>query len=405
MTERNEYRGYRAFSWLRPGIDLPDIELAPSFGRVPAFDLGLDDAQSQRVRRLLSESVVISLHDHPQNFPADMADLTAYNRTGRQHTSYEGLAASGMTAVFDNLMDGTGCVTSHEGWTWDDTIYDLGHRRADLARQDWARVVERLSDITDIHEHGGLGIVLCLEAATPIEHEVDRIDILYGLGIRQLGIAYSQSNSLGSGLKEARDGGLTVFGHRAVERMNTLGIAIDISHSGDRTSLDTIEASTAPVLITHAGARAVWPTSRMKPDDVLRACAEKGGLIGIEAAPHTTMSDAHPRHCLDSFMDHFEYCAELMGLEHVTFGPDTLYGDHVGLHRELASRPGHAGAAVTVPFDPVEYVEGLENPTENFTSIVGWLVRHGYSDADITAVIGGNTMRVLGQIWFDPASA
>src|SRR5690606_27635467 len=136
---------------------------------------------------------------------------------------------------------------------------------------------------------------------------------------------------------------------------------IDVSHSGDRTCLDVIDASSAPVLITHAGARAVWPTSRMKPDEVLRACAGRGGLIGIEAAPHTTISRRHPRHGLDSFMDHFEHCIEVMGIEHVTFGPDTLYGDHVGLHRELAKNPGHAGSAVVEPFEPVEYVAGLEN--------------------------------------------
>ena len=118
-----------------------------------------------------------------------------------------------------------------------------------------------------------------------IENEVDRLDILYGFGIRSSGIAYSEANSLGSGLREARDGGLTDLGRQAVRRMNQLGIAIDISHSGDQTSLDTIEVSEKPIFITHVGARALWNTKRMKPDHVLKACAEKGGVIGIEAAP------------------------------------------------------------------------------------------------------------------------
>lgn len=241
--------------------------------------------------------------------------------------------------------------------------------------------------------------MLSLEAATPIENQIDRIDILYGLGIRQMGIAYSETNTLGGGLKETRDGGLTVFGRRAVERMNRLGIAIDISHSGDRTCLDTIEHSAAPVLITHAGARSVWPTSRMKPDEVLVECARRGGVIGIEAAPHTTISTAHPHHNIESVMDHFTYCVELVGIEHVTFGPDTLYGDHVALHRELAKVPGFSDPPLVAPFEPVPYVAGLENPTENFFNIVGWLVKHGYSDAEIQAVIGGNVLRVLEQIW------
>ncbi|WP_431921574.1 dipeptidase [Micromonospora wenchangensis] len=393
------YDGYQAFSFLRPGVDYPRIDLAPTFGRVPAYDLGLTPDQAERAARLLRENIVISLHEHPQNFPADMGRLGEYNRAGRQFTSYEGLAASGLTAVFDNLMDGTGCIVSHTGWSWEDTVYDLGMRRADLAKQSYAHVVHDLRDIERAHRDGTVGIVLSLEAATPIENQVDRIDILYGLGVRQMGIAYSEANTLGGGLKERRDGGLTAFGRRAVERMNRLGIAIDVSHSGDRTCLDTIAESSTPVLITHAGARTVWPTSRMKPDEVLVACAERGGLIGIEAAPHTTISAAHPRHDIDSVMDHFRYCVDLMGIEHVTFGPDTLYGDHVALHRELAQRPGFSEPPLVAPFEPVEYVAGVENPTEGLANIIGWLVREGYSDADITAVTGGNVLRVLEQIW------
>jgi membrane dipeptidase len=393
------YDGYRAFSYLRPGLDYPEIELAPTFGRVPAYDLGLDPQQADRAARLLRENIVISLHEHPQNFPADMTRLAEYNRAGRQFTSYEGLAASGLTAVFDNMMDGTGCIVSHTGWSWEDTVYDIGMRRADLAKQSYAHVVHDLADIERAHRDRTVGIVLSLEAATPIENQIDRIDILYGLGIRQMGIAYSEANTLGGGLKERHDGGLTAFGRRAVERMNRLGIAIDISHSGDRTCLDTIAESSTPVLITHAGARSVWPTSRMKPDEVLTACAEKGGLIGIEAAPHTTISARHPRHDINSVMDHFRHCVDLMGIDHVTFGPDTLYGDHVALHRELARSPGFADPPLTAPFEPVEYVAGVENPTEGLANIIGWLVREGYSDVDIQAVTGGNVLRVLDQIW------
>ena len=117
--------------------------------------------------------------------------------------------------------------------------------------------------------------------------------------------------------------------------MNQLGLAIDLSHASDRTALDTCEQSSKPVFITHAGARGVWDTRRMKPDDVLRAVAGTGGVIGMSAAPHTTLSAGHPRHTIESVMDHFQYCVELVGLQHVAFGPDTLYGDHVGLHNDV----------------------------------------------------------------------
>src|SRR5205814_10660801 len=113
--------------------------------------------------------------------------------------------------------------------------------------------------------------IASLEAATAIENEVDRLDILYGPGIRSSGIAYSEANTLGSGLKEKRDGGLTEFGRQAVRRMNKLGMAIDVSHSGDQTSLDTIQASERPIFITHARARAPWNSKRSKPDEELQA--------------------------------------------------------------------------------------------------------------------------------------
>ncbi|HEY3651112.1 MAG TPA: membrane dipeptidase [Streptosporangiaceae bacterium] len=396
----SKYSGYESYSYLRAGADYPGFELDVEIGRVPGHELGLGPAEHERAERLLAESIVISLHDHPAIFPKDMSRVRDYIRTAREHTGFRGLAASGMTAVFDNLMDGTACVTSKFGWKWDDIIYDLGMRLSDLAHQDFVVVAHGVADIVAAHEQGRLALVLGLEAATPIENEVDRIDVLYGFGVRQMGIAYSESNTLGSGLKEPGDGGLTLFGRRAVERMNRIGIAIDVSHSSDRTCMDTFEVSEKPVLITHAGARAVWDSPRMKPDEVLIGCAQSGGVIGIEAAPHTTLTKRHRAHSIESVMEHFEYCANLMGLDHVTFGPDTLFGDHVGLHREFSDNLGIAAQIEHGPhFDHVAYVDGLENPSENYHNIVGWLVKHGYSDGDIQTVIGGNILRALEKIW------
>lgn len=389
---------YVSFSYLAPGVDYPQLELAPEFDRVPAYDGQLTEAESARARTLLDESLVISLHDHPVRFPADMRETPAYNRTGRQHTGFAGLAASGMTVVFDNMMDGTACVTGHAPWRWDDVVTDLGMRQADIAHQDEVVVVRRVADIEQAHRDGTVGIVFGLEAATPIENEIDRLDVLYGLGLRQIGIAYSDSNSLGSGLAEPVDGGLTALGHRAVRRMNQLGLAIDVSHSSDRTSLDVCRASSTPVLMTHAGARAVWDIPRMKPDDVLRAIADTGGVIGMSAAPHTTLSANHPRHSIESVMDHLSYCIDLVGIEHVAFGPDTLYGDHVALHTVFADLLNLA-SAVAPPHEKVAYVDGLENPTENFANICGWLVQHGFSDDEIRAVVGGNVLRALRHTW------
>jgi membrane dipeptidase len=389
---------YESYGYLTPGADYRAFDLSPEFGRVPPYIDASTNEERDHADRLLTESVVISLHDHPVRFPANMNQTPEYNRTGRQHTAFAGLKGSGLTVVFDNMMDGTACVTGNAPWRWTDIITDLGMRQADIEHQNEVVVVRRLSDIDWVHRTGRVGVVFGLEAATPIENEIDRLDVLYGLGIRQIGIAYSDANTLGSGLSESFDGGLTSFGRRAVERMNKLGLAIDVSHSSDRTSLDTCRASRAPVLLTHAGARAIWNTSRMKPDEVLRAIADTGGVIGMSAAPHTTLSQAHPLHTLESVMDHFRYCIDLVGIEHVAFGPDTLYGDHVQLHTVFANLLS-LGSMAGPTYERVAYVDGLENPTENFTNITRWLVREGFSDDDIRAVLGGNIMRALAEIW------
>ncbi|MHB1941121.1 MAG: dipeptidase, partial [Candidatus Dormibacteria bacterium] len=286
----SRYRGYRSYQYLEPQRDYRMFELAAELDRVPSAAVPTSAEEERRAQRLLAEGPIISLHDHPVVVPERIEELLDYRRHGRDWTGYLGLSRSRLHAVIDNLADGEGLITSRNGWKWDETLADLGMRLCDLEHQDYVRVVRRFSDIEEARAQGQLAMILGIESATPIENELDRLDILYGFGIRSVGVTYSEANLLGSGLAEARDAGLTAFGRRAVRRMNQLGILIDCAHAGDRTTLETIEASSAPVAISHAGARAVWPTSRMKPDEVIRACADSGGVIGIEAAPHTTLT-------------------------------------------------------------------------------------------------------------------
>jgi membrane dipeptidase len=149
------------------------------------------------------------------------------------------------------------------------------------------------------------------------------------------------------------------------------------------------------VFLSHSGARALFPERKLKTDDLLKAMAGTGGVIGIEASPHSTVSPQHPRHSLGSVMDHFEYCVDLLGIDHVAFGPDTFFGDHVGLHHRYAAAfdTGEAPA-----YEEVEYVEGLENPSE-FPNVIRWLVGHGYADEQIEKVVGGNVLRALRDVW------
>ena len=396
---KKAYRGYRSFQYLEPGADYREFRLAAETDRVPSAAYALTKDEQRRVDAIFAREVIVSMHDHTSIFPADMSEVFEYRRQGRDWTGYAGLAASDVDVFFENFMDGTALITSAKGWKWDDIVFDLGMRFSDLAHQDLVYRAERLADLDAAKPSGRIAFVACLEAATPIENEIDRVDVLYGLGVRCMGITYSEANTLGSGLRERNDAGLTDLGRAVVRRMDRLGMTIDVAHCGDRTSLEVIEASEKPILITHAGARALWDTRRMKPDEVITACAKKGGVIAIEAAPHTTLTKAHAAHSLESVMEHVRYCVELVGVDHVGLGPDTLFGDHVALHHAFAGPLSLGAIQQGATFDEVPYVDGMENPTEAMRNAIGWLVHHGYSDEDVAKIAGGNALRVLRATW------
>jgi membrane dipeptidase len=397
--KKQTYNGYQSFQYLEPGVDYKPFKLAQEIGRVEPYTYPVSEEQERRVQRLLQEHVIISLHDHTSVFPDDMDQLFEYVRQGREWTGYQGLSISGIDVLFENFMDGTALITSSAGWKWTDVIHDLGLRYSDFAHQDMVYVALTIDDLYRAKREGKIAFVATLESATPVENELDRVDVLYGLGVRSMGITYSESNALGSGLKEPRDGGLTHFGRRVVRRMNQLGMTIDVAHCGDQTALDVIETSQKPIVISHVGARALWNTPRMMPDEVFKACAEKGGVIGVEAAPHTTLTHQHPQHSIESYMEHLVYIADLVGIEHVACGPDTLFGDHVGLHHAFASQLSIGSAHAGVEYEEVAYVEGLENPGEVMPNVIRWLVAHSYSDQEIAQVAGKNVLRVLEQTW------
>jgi len=417
MGRNKEYSGYGAYQYLEPGMDYKRFKLRKA--TLPDWTEGvpLSKAEEERFDEIMEKSIVIDLHAHPDLGPEDPARSREMRREGRSFLAYEALSASGLDCVFDNLMDGSCFINTKHGWDWMGTVHDLGMKLCDISHQDFVIHAKRVEDIEEAHETGRLAWVAVLESASCIENEVDRIDILYGLGVRSMGICYSESNMLGSGLKERRDGGLTDFGYDAVVRMNKLGMLIDVSHTGDQTALDTIELSKEPIIISHAGARALTPTTRMFPDEVIQALGERGGVMAIEAAPNLTATEEHPLHSIDSYMEHVEYCIDLIGVDHVGCGPDTMYGDHVGLYLANLERSRTEGLGhYTRPGDGKEsrflgidmdvdalkrlrYVRGMENPTDCLQNVARWMVKHGYSDGEIAKVIGGNGLRLLREVW------
>jgi membrane dipeptidase len=340
-------------------------------------------------------------------------------REGRSFLAYKALSLSGLDCVFDNLMDGSVYINTKHGWDWMSSIHDLGMMLCDIAHQDFIIHCKKVEDIIMAHKTGKLAWVAVLESSSCIENEVDRIDILYGLGIRSMGINYSESNMLGSGLKEVKDGGLTDFGYDAIVRMNKLGMLIDVSHTSDQTALDTIELSKKPIIISHSGVRTLTPTTRMFPDEVIQALGEKGGVMAIEAAPNLTATKKNPLHSIESYMEHIEYCIELVGIDYVGCGPDTLYSDHVGLYLNNIekskteglghySRPDRGGGRETrfLGIDmnieelvKLKYVRGMENPSECLQNVTRWMIKHGYSENEIKKIIGENGLRLLKQVW------
>jgi membrane dipeptidase len=200
------YSGYRPFQYLETGVDYRNFEIATDVGRVESYQIPLSELEEKRVNELYSKYIVIALHDHALRIPTDLNQFMEWSKQGRTATAYEGPSISCIDVVFDNLMDDFAYITSKGSWRFEDVICDLGMRLSDITHQDLVTRCESVEDILIAHDEGKIALIPSIECSTPIEKELDRIDVLYGLGIRMMGITYSESNMLGSGLKEEDEG-------------------------------------------------------------------------------------------------------------------------------------------------------------------------------------------------------
>jgi membrane dipeptidase len=345
--------------------------LAPDIDRLPPHRLDLTAAQRERVERLLAGTVV-SLHDHPVRLPDPLTAQTwaEHSAAGADRIGHAGLAVSGLDVVLaSSLVE----PDQQRLLRW------AARMRADAATA-----------------ASGPQVLLAMEDLGSIGTAVDGIAELHAAGFRCAGLTYNAGNALGGGLGQTVDDGLTAVGRDAVAVMNQLGMLVDLAHVGDRTSIEAAAASGAPVVVSHAGARACWPSPRMKPDDVLRAVAATGGVIGVEAAPGSTRVRGRAEHDLDAVMAHMEYIAELVGVDHVGLGPDTFFGDHAGLYAAAGWRPMPVPGPEQPPLP--DHVDGMENPAEAPRNAASWMVRRGWTDADIAKVLGGNAQRLLAAV-------
>ena len=368
------------------------VKLCNDVGRIEERAVELNEEDEKRAMRLHEESIVIDFHNHLTVLPEEMKDFEVYARSGRPATGFEGVKNSGLTACLYGFGGSSGRRSSPTPWQLSDVIWDMGIRFADMDHhQDIVMRAYSAKDILEAKKNGKTAIFSTIENAQMVDNDLDRVDMLYGLGVRCLGLTYNTRTTIADGCTERTDSGLSSFGYKVIERMNRLGMLIDLSHSSPIASKETIEASTAPCCFTHTFAQGIFDNPRGKSDELLKQMAERGGVIGV-AAVANLISNKEVQTVFD-VMDHVDYLVKLVGIDHVSIGTDAMFGDHVGLHKYIR---GIMDMTVALKNLPAEYVEHIENPGQ-WPNVTRALVARGYSDEDIKKIIGGNVLRILEQ--------
>ena len=240
-----------------------------------------------------------------------------------------------------------------------------------------------------------IGVILGLQNSGHFRRP-DDVDFFYGQGQRVSQLTYNGRNLIGNGSTERRDDGLSDFGVAIVERMNKVGMAVDVSHCGDRTTMDAFEVSKRPVLITHSNCRALVPGHpRDKADDAIVAMAKSGGVMGITGV-RMFVRDREPT-TIEHVLDHFDHVAQLVGPEHLGVGSDIDLDGYDDMPPE-ANKQLRAGYKGSYGFREKIDIEGLDHPKRMFDLTEG-LIRRKYTDAQIEGILGGNFQRVLTGIW------
>lgn len=263
-------------------------------------------------------------------------------------------------------------------------------------------LVRATSDIYVAQEDNKIGLIAGFQNANPIMNKLEYVELLYKLGVRIIQLTYNERNLLGDGCIEAANGGLSRFGRSVIEEMNRIGVVVDVSHCGEQTTLDAIESSSSPVLISHANAKALCPSLRNKSDTVLEALAENGGVIGVAFWAPMTYKNPNNRPVLDDLLDHIDYLIEKMGVNHVGIGSDLGEGESREYYESMFLRGGGLYPEITKDlgdwynFD-TRMVEELESAVA-FPLVTDGLLKRGYSDTDIRKILGENILRVLKQV-------
>lgn len=269
------------------------------------------------------------------------------------------------------------------------------HRRF-RERSDEILQVRTPADIRRAQVEGRVGIILGWQNISPIEGDFERLEAFHVLGVRIVQLAYNIRNLVSNGCYEPHDEGLSLLGIKTVRKLNELGILIDLSHVGDRSSLHAIELSEQPVAFTHANLREFFDSRRNKPADLIRALVEKGGVVGANAFPQFLPSgfDAD----LSEYVDGIERLVEVCGIDHVGIASDFCEGHDHEFWSYLGRLHGTAPHFDTRVPDPTPVISGLEGSTQ-MRNVASELSTRGYRDDEVAKVMGENWFRLYETVW------
>lgn len=255
--------------------------------------------------------------------------------------------------------------------------------------------VDSVEDFELVRAKDKIGFIMGFQSSSHIS-ELDDINLFYNLGQRVGQLTYNSRNLIGTGSTDRSDGGLSDFGVAVVERMNEVGMAIDVSHCGDQTTLDAMAFSKKPVLITHSNCRALVPNHpRCKPDESILAMAKSGGVMGITGV-RNFVRDREPT-TIEHMLDHYDHVARLVGVEHLGVGSD-MDPDGYDDIPEPAFTTLKSAYKNSYGFRAKIDTDGFDHPKRMYDLVEG-LIRRKYSKADIEGILGGNFKRVLTAIW------
>ncbi|MFH1153207.1 MAG: membrane dipeptidase [Pseudomonadota bacterium] len=277
----------------------------------------------------------------------------------------------------------------------------LAHIRSN---SDTMMQVTTADGMEEAKKNGKVGVLFGTQNGACLEEEPELLEIFYKLGYRVMGLTYSGANYLGAGCAELTREvqGLSFLGFEVLERMNAMGILVDMAHSGDATTWDVLKTSNKPVVFTHCNARALSDTTRNKPNDQIKAMADTGGVMGVVALPRMVNNDMH-KATLDQMLDHLDYIVRLVGVDHVGIGLD-----HTDANERFPVPPKSDPGMVwrrrrpdmlgtEAEFYTVPYAKDIEDMTK-VPNITRGLVARGYSDEDIPKILGGNWLRVFKEV-------